>query len=122
YGPARAPVRRAARWLERQQNTDGGFGFAARGGPSDVDDTAAIVQALVAAGRRGDAAVSRASAFLVRAQNADGGYPQQRGEPSNAQSTAWAIQGLVAARRDPNGVHAGGSRSPLEYLRTLIAP
>ena len=41
-------VRGAVRWLERQQEGDGGFGFATRGGGSDVDDTAAV-----AAGDRG---------------------------------------------------------------------
>ncbi|MCW3066577.1 MAG: Prenyltransferase/squalene oxidase, partial [Solirubrobacterales bacterium] len=33
-----------------------------------------------------------------------------------------AIQGLVAAGRDPAGLHRGGARSPLDYLRTLTAP
>src|SRR5439155_302105 len=45
--PARSRViRGAAGWLGRQQNADGGFGVGARGGASDVDDTAAAVQAL----------------------------------------------------------------------------
>ena len=50
-------VRAAARWLAAQQEPDGGFGFAARpaggAGASDVDDTGAAIQALVAAGVRG---------------------------------------------------------------------
>ena len=46
-------------WLERQQNPDGGFGFAGRGGGEDVDDTAAALQALVDAGaQRGSALVA----------------------------------------------------------------
>ncbi|MCW3029206.1 MAG: Prenyltransferase/squalene oxidase [Solirubrobacterales bacterium] len=121
YSSANPAVRGAGSWLRRQQNTDGGFGFATRGGGSDVDDTAAVLQALIDAGVRGPAA-SHASGFLVRAQNPDGGYPQQRGGASNAQSSAWAVQGLVAAGRDPRTVTREGSRSPLGYLATLVAP
>src|SRR5205085_7457002 len=45
-------VRAAAGWLAAQHNRDGGFNFAGRGGPSGIDDTAAAVQGLVAAGKR----------------------------------------------------------------------
>jgi uncharacterized membrane protein len=121
--PAASPVvRSAAGWLERQQDSDGGFGFGARGGGSDVDDTAAVVQAIAAAGTRGGSVLARASTFLVRAQNRDGGYPQQQGGQSNAQSTAWAIQGLIAAGRNAASVTREGSRSPLGYLQSLLAP
>lgn len=114
-------VRDAARWLERQQNGDGSFGFARRGAAGDVDDTAAAVQALVDAGARRSGAVARAAAYLVRAQDWDGGYGQEPGGPSNAQSTAWAIQGLIAAGRDVGSVTRRG-RSPLQYLEALINP
>jgi len=114
-------VRAAGRWLARQQNSDGGFGFATRGGGSDVDDTAAALQALAAAGIGTRSVVSRAARFLIRAQNLDGGYPQQQGGDSNAQSTAWAIQGLLAAGRNVGAVRHEGSRSPLGYLESLIS-
>ena len=122
YSSANPALRGAGTWLRRQQNPDGGFGFGTRGGGSDVDDTAAVLQALIDAGVRGGHAVARATAFLVRAQNPDGGYPQQAGGESNAQSTSWAIQGLIAAGRDPRTVTREGSRSPLGYLATLLAP
>jgi energy-coupling factor transport system substrate-specific component len=126
--PAGNPiVRGAARWLARQQEADGGFGFAGRspigaGGGSDVDDTAAVLQALVDAGVRTGYAPGRAVAFLLRAQNLDGGYPQQPGGLSNAQSSSWAIQALTAAGRDVAAVKRQGSRSPLAYLESLLAP
>jgi energy-coupling factor transport system substrate-specific component len=122
YSSADPTVRGAGGWLLRQQNADGGFGFATRGGGSDVDDTAAVLQALVDAGTRHGSVVTRSVAYLVRAQNPDGGYPQQRGGESNSQSTAWAIQGLIAGRRDPRTVSRQGSRSPLAFLVTLLAP
>ncbi len=115
-------VRSAASWLSRQQNGDGGFGFAERGAPDDVDDTAAALQGLVAAGLRSSPVVSRAASFLLAAQNPDGGYSLQSGDRSNAQSTAWAIQGLIAAGHNVSSVRRKGGRSPLEYLQSLIAP
>lgn len=122
YSAHDSVIAHAAAWLERQQETDGGFGFAGRGGGSDVDDTAAVLQALVAAGVHGGALLAHASAFLVSAQNLDGGFPQQPGGASNAQSTAWAVQGLVAVGRDPATLTRAGSRSPLGYLESLVAP
>ena len=122
YAPNSRALAGGASWLARQQEPDGGFGFAAKGGGSDVDDTAAVLQALAAAGRRSTTAERRALRYLIGAQNPDGGYPQQPGGSSNAQSTSWAIQGLIAAGRRAEQVRKGQSRSPLGYLESLIAP
>ncbi|MEJ7891868.1 MAG: prenyltransferase/squalene oxidase repeat-containing protein [Solirubrobacteraceae bacterium] len=110
------------RWLKSQQNPDGGFNFAGKGGASGVDDTSAPLQAIVAAGQGSSRAVRRAASFLARQQNRDGGFPLSPGGASNAQSTAWAVQGLVAAGRNPLAVRRRGSRDPLGYLRSLTAP
>jgi hypothetical protein len=112
-------VRGAVRFLGREANRDGGFSFQGRGATSGIDDTSAVVQALVAAGHRRGATVKHAVRFLVAQQNPDGGFPLQPRGPSNAQSTAWAAQAVVAAGRDPDRVRRGGSRAPLAYLRTL---
>jgi Prenyltransferase and squalene oxidase repeat len=112
------PGARTYAWLERQQNGDGGFSFAGAGGSSDIDDTGAALQAL----RRRSATVrAHAIAYLRRHQNGDGGFPQQPGGSSNAQSTAWAIQGLEATGVAPTSLHRRGARSPLAYLRSLVA-
>ncbi len=111
---------RTLHWLLADQNSDGGFGFAA-GAQSDVDDTGATLEAL--AGVVGSRAVTmreRAVAYLRRRQDSDGGFPSQPGEDSNAQSTAWAVQGLLAAGTDPAALHRRGAISPLAYLRGLI--
>jgi hypothetical protein len=112
----------AARWIIGEQDTDGGFGFATRGSGSETDDTAAAVQAIIAAGSHPRSALRRALAYIVHAQNPDGGFPEGAGGESNAQSTAWAVQGLVAAGRDVEALTREGGRSPLEYLRSLVAP
>ncbi len=115
-------VRAAGAWIARQQDGDGGFNFDTRGASSDVDDTAAALQALLDAGIHSGAGVERAVAFLLRAQNLDGGFPAQPGGESNAQSTSWAVQGLAATGRNVEAVHRHGSRSPLGYLQSLVAP
>ncbi|MGA7704575.1 MAG: prenyltransferase/squalene oxidase repeat-containing protein [Solirubrobacteraceae bacterium] len=116
-------VSSAGRWLAAQQDRDGGFGFAGRGGSEDVDDTAAALQGVVSAtGQRNSALAAHAVAYLRRAQNPDGGFPQQPGGESNTQSTAWAVQGLAAAGVNVASVKRGGSRSPTGYLESLAAP
>lgn len=109
-----ARVRRAATWLARQQERDGGWSFYERGTGSSPDDTGAALQALAAAGRRG--ALARGARYLARHQDGDGGWALGGGG-SNAQSTAYAVQGLVAAGRDPARVVRRG-RSGLAYLRS----
>ena len=105
---------RTIRWIEGQQNRDGGWSTTGRGAPSTIDDTAAVLQALGA--RR---STRRAASWLARQQNPDGGFPLAPRAPSNAQSTAFAVQGLLAARRDPARLRRGGARSPVANLRSL---
>lgn len=117
---ARAPVPgRTVAWLERQQDADGGFSYATRGGGSDIDDTGAALEALAAAGAARAAAAGAAVRYLSRHQDGDGGFPQQPGQGSNAQSTAWAVQGLLATGADLGSLPHG---DPDAYLRSLISP
>ena len=120
-GSRNPPVRRAAVWIAKHQNADGGFAFSGKGA-SGIDETGAALQALVAAGRKGSRTVERAARFLLRRQNPDGGFPLLPGGASNAQSTSWVVQGLVAAGRNPEKARRDGARSPLSYLRRLIGP
>jgi energy-coupling factor transport system substrate-specific component len=114
-------VSAAGRWIAHHQDADGGYSFAG-GGASDVDDTAAALQGLIDAGIHGGPSVTRAVAFIEHAQNPDGGFPAEPHQESNAQSTAWAIQGLVAAGVHVEAVRDRGSRSPLGYIESLVAP
>jgi Prenyltransferase and squalene oxidase repeat len=108
-------------WLLAQQDHDGGFGFARRGGASDVDDTGSVLEVLASLpGSRAAAVRAAAIAYVRRQQDHDGGFPSQPGEGSNAQSTAWAVQGLDAAGVNPAGVRRAGGPSPLAYLQSLI--
>jgi energy-coupling factor transport system substrate-specific component len=105
-------------WLARQQDRDGGFNYATRGGQSDVDDTGAVLSALAGTGH--NAQIRRAVAFIGSQQNRDGGFGDEQGGGSNAQSTAFAICGLTAAGVKPASMHRHGSPSPLAYLEGLI--
>ena len=117
-----APPAASLAWLVRQQDSDGGFNFATRGGLSDVDDTGATLEALAGAGGSAAArARTLAVAYIRRQQDRDGGFPGMPGAGSNAQSTAFGVQGLLAAGVDPSSLHRKGAPSPLDYLRSLIA-
>jgi energy-coupling factor transport system substrate-specific component len=104
---------KAVEWLLKAQQPDGGFGIAGRSGPkSDVDSTAAAIQALVAVGRFDAGRRAKALAFLKRSRGSSGGYPAYPGGQVNAQSTAWAVQALVAT--------GGPTERPLQWLRSMI--
>jgi squalene-hopene/tetraprenyl-beta-curcumene cyclase len=82
-GPEHPMVRRAADWLERRQNADGGWGesgdsYAAAAlagtGPSTPSQTAWALLGLLAAGRADGPAVERGLRHLIETQRADGGW------------------------------------------------
>jgi hypothetical protein len=106
-GRVSAPL---VRVLQSRQLQSGGWGWA-KGIAPDSNDTAAAVQALRAAGVRGEP-IDRALAFLTRLRNRDGGFALVAGRASDAQSTAWAVQAFLSAGAPvPNGA--------LAYLRSL---
>jgi Prenyltransferase and squalene oxidase repeat len=105
------PVRtKTIRWLVARQNGAGGWGW--NPGAADSNDTAAVVEALSAAGS-GGRPVRRALRFLLTYyRNRDGGFSLTPGRGSDAQSTAWVIQAFVAARKPP-------PRGAVAYLKRL---
>ncbi len=119
--PRSGGMRRAAGWIARRQNRDGGFSFSGAGA-SGTDDTAGALMALAVVRGRRDLRVRRAAAWLARRQNVDGGYALQPPGRSNAQSAALAVQGLVAAGRSPDRQRRSGARSPVTFIGTLQVP
>ena len=94
-------VNKSVEWLKEQQNEDGGFAWAV-GEKSDFDDTAAAIQALIAAGEAKDSEViQKALNYLKQGQNEDGGMRYFGNSASNAASDSWTIQALVAAGINP---------------------
>jgi iron complex transport system substrate-binding protein len=107
-------------WLKRQQNEDGGFAWVS-GEKSDYDDTAAAIEALIAAGERPDSRVIQdALEFLKAGQNEDGGFRYFGSSPSNAASDAWVIQALVVCGQDPRDEDwTVNGTNPLDHLLSL---
>ena len=104
------PPRSAVRFVLGRQTRVGGWGWYGGGAP-DSNDTAAAIQALRAAGVRGEP-IRRGLAYLRRLQNKDGGFELSAGRGSDSQSTAWAIQAFVSARKPV-------PRGSIAYLRRM---
>ena len=85
--------------LRARQVRAGGWSWT-RGGAPDSNDTAAVLEALRAAGVTGKP-IARGLAYLARCRNPDGGYGLEPGRASDAQSTAWVIQAELAAGAKP---------------------
>jgi hypothetical protein len=118
----------AVRFILSGQARSGGFPWYPRGAP-DNDDTAAAVEALAAAGVRGEP-ISRALAYLRARRRPDGGFELRPGAGSNVQSTAWAIQAYLAAGGKPPAAafrylarmtrHNGSLRYSVRYATTPL--
>ena len=110
-------IRKAATWIERHQNADGGFNVGGRGA-SSIDDTGYAVQALVAAGRRASRSTRRAAAY-------PGAGPGLHGRlPAHARRRAeLAVHGLRrAGLRGRQGWLRRRVRRGQAYLRSLTEP
>lgn len=108
----------ALEFILANQKSDGGFSWSTTG-ITGVDDTAAAVQAFVAAQKDGmtapnlATAIANANAYILAAKNTDGGFPYVKGEASNASSTAWAVMALSAL--GVTGADIDGAKA---YLRS----
>ncbi|HZJ84610.1 MAG TPA: prenyltransferase/squalene oxidase repeat-containing protein [Syntrophomonadaceae bacterium] len=101
----------AKKWLLNAQNTDGGFAWYL-GLPSDADDTAIAIQALVALGEppAESMAIKRALRYLKSLQGVDGGFSSGWVNLANASTDSWVWQALKAAgekQDSPNWVKEG---------------
>jgi prenyltransferase beta subunit len=114
----------AKEWLIKQQNQDGGFGWA-QGVASDSDDTGIAIQALVLMGEdpQTSSVIQDALSYLKRCQGDDGGFNSGNdwmSNGSNASSTAWALQAVIAAGINPSsGEWEKEGNTPDSYLISL---
>jgi hypothetical protein len=92
---------KAVTWLKNQQKADGGWG-PLPGDPSDTENTALSIQALIAAGESpGSLPVRDAITYLKERQTDDAGFASSvLASVSDPASASGAIQALLAAEED----------------------
>jgi hypothetical protein len=100
--------------LANQNATDGGWSWGV-GQDSDVDDTAAAIMALLAAGQPASStAISDALDYLATMQLDNGGFDSWGS--SNSATDAWGIMALAAAGEDPTDLDSGLGNDPVDDL------
>jgi hypothetical protein len=105
--------------LANQSAVDGGWGWGV-GGDSDVDDTAAAIMALLAAGQSpGSTPISDALAYIKTTQMDNGGF--ESWGSTNADTNSRGICAIAAAGQDPTGVdwESGAGNDPVDNLLTF---
>ena len=102
------PIPKAAGWLEKRINVDGGWSMA-RGGTSDILVTSWVLQGLSLVYD-----IDTQLAWLKQVQNKDGGFGIRKHEPSDPEITAYAILALVAG-----GDPLNADKVAIGYLRSI---
>ena len=92
------------------------------GGQSDVDDTAAVVQALVEAGAQQSARDHRARSPSSCAPRTSTAASRRRRRRIERPVDRLGDQGLIAAGRDASSASRTAAARPLGYLESLLAP
>jgi hypothetical protein len=92
-------------YLYGVQNADGGWAWNEWGADSEVQHTATVVQALLAAGESVTSTeIISAVEFIASGKNGDGGYAYMPPGPSDVATTAYAVQALLSS-----GTGSGGN-------------
>jgi len=103
--------------IANRDAVDDGWG-PGTGGDSDVDNTAAAIMALIAAGQSpASAAVSDGLAYMQSMQQDNGGF-LSRGA-TNADTNSWGICAITAAGEVPTDWDSGAGNDPVDDLLTF---
>ncbi|KKN29073.1 hypothetical protein LCGC14_0847950, partial [marine sediment metagenome] len=130
--PGDRKFRRAISFVLKNQHADGGFSYntSARS-KSDIDTTAAAIQALVLARKSGVrtasnnslyVAIQRAYDFLLSRQQASGGFGyNSKFSRSNSQSTAWAMQAIASFKgsKSVRNMKSSAGLNPMSFQASL---
>ncbi|TET53456.1 MAG: DUF4430 domain-containing protein, partial [Actinobacteria bacterium] len=119
--------RKAIEFVLKNQKNDGGFSYSTNPrSTSDIDTTAAAIQALVIARKSGvktlDGSIQSAYDYLVSKQNKDGGFPySSQFTNSSSQSTSWATQAITSWKgaQALDGLTTSSGSNPISYLSQL---
>jgi hypothetical protein len=117
YAAGEAIPANTSEFLKSVQKADGGWSWNEFGSTGDTQQTATVVQALLATGEPVTSTViADALAFIAGAKNDDGGYAYAPPGASDVDSTAFAIQGLLSA-----GSETAGNWCATMQLRYLLS-
>jgi len=108
-------------FIKANQNDDGGWSWGV-GLPSDVDDTAAAIMALVAAGEPSDSEdMTEGLEYIKSKQMDNGGFESFGG--TNVGTDAWAICAIVSVGQDPTSEYwMKNGKTPVDDLLTFQNP
>ena len=121
-------IQSCAAFIKANQDEDGGWSWATTDNfwysCSDVDDTAAAIMALVAAGESPDStAITDALDYLSMNQDDSGGFGFEDWETGelivNSGSTSWVIDAIVVAGQDPTSEDWTIDDNPVNVLLTF---
>ena len=110
--PASAIIQDSVSFILTNQNGDGGWSWGV-GQASDVDDTAAAIMALIAAGQSVGA---DALAYIKSTQMDNGGF--ESWGSTNSATDSWGIDSIAAASEDPTSAdwQSGLGNDPVDDL------
>jgi PGF-pre-PGF domain-containing protein len=113
-------VNDSVNYIKVHQNTDGGWGWAV-GGESSPSETAAAIQALIAAGENLNSTIIQdAIVYLKNNQRDDGGFSWKAGYNSDVESDSSVIQAIVTCGQNPTkGEWVKNNSNPIEHLLGL---
>ena len=104
--------------INNQDEVDDGWGHSTGGGSSDVDDTAAAIMALIAAGQSPSSTpVSDGLAYIASTQQDNGGFLSWG--DTNADTDSRGICGITAAGEVPTDWDSGTGSDPVDDLLTF---
>jgi hypothetical protein len=123
-----AMVNSTVNFILANQGGDDGWSWGTPGHPwyvgSDVDDTAAAIMALTAAGvNASSTAIANALAYMNSNQQGNGGFPYDAFSSPSLASTAWSIDAILAANQSPlagNWIKSGNNS--VDFLLSFREP
>jgi len=115
-------IDQSVQYIKDNQNADGGWSFYV-GGPSDTDDTALAVLALILSGEPATSSeVQRGMDYIKTNQKTDGGFISDPsfGSTTSSEATAWVMWAITSVGESPTSSDwTKGGNDPVDYLLTM---
>jgi iron complex transport system substrate-binding protein len=107
-------------FIVANQGFDGGWSWATPDNAwywgSDVDDTAAALMALAAAGYSDAAVIDMAVQYVQFNQGPSGGFQYDSFSAENLASTVWVVDAISAMGQDPTSAEWTATGNPIDFI------